>query len=146
LQLGQFPGHRVRHPRERAQHRVQRSHHPVSRGMTTMKTRTWTVSIVALFALAAAACSPDKLTEINSNPNAPTEAPPGPLFSSAVAFGVGRWDGQVAPPRIELLAQQIAEVQYPESDQYKRLRANFTAVPFNNAYNNELRDFESVAR
>ena len=111
-----------------------------------MMTRTFAVGVVALFALASAACNGDNLTKINENPNAPTEAPPGPLFTNAVAFGVGRWDGQVAPPRIELLAQQLAEVQYPESDQYKRLRANFTAAPFNAAYNNELRDLESVSR
>ncbi len=98
-------------------------------------------------ALAAAACDTDSITDINVNPNSPITAPSGPVFTTAARVAVTRWLGSGYSLRAtELVAQHVAEVQYPESDQYIRLGANSTSGFFDNAYAGELEDLTQVAK
>ena len=100
---------------------------------------------VAVLALAAVACDTDALTDINRDPNNPTSAPAGPVFTNAVRSSVSRWlGGGYSLAGTELIAQHLAEVQYPESDQYRRLQANSTSGFFDGAYAGELKDLTQV--
>src|SRR5690349_21973168 len=101
---------------------------------------------VAALALLATACDPDKVTSVNNNPNSPTDAPSTALFTSAARNAVGRWLDGVGGARYAFLSQHLAEVQYPESDQYGRLRASSTSGLFNSSYSTELQDLELIAR
>ncbi|MDQ3698560.1 MAG: SusD/RagB family nutrient-binding outer membrane lipoprotein [Gemmatimonadota bacterium] len=104
------------------------------------------VGLGAAVALGAIACDNDKLTRINENPNSPTDAPAGPLFTNAVRLATSRWLGALDLRSLSLVAQHLAEVQYPETDQYKRLTAGFTTGTFDGAYAGELKDLEQVSR
>jgi hypothetical protein len=106
----------------------------------------WSVAaLAALAALGAAGCDADSLTRINENPNSPRVAPAGPVFTTAARLAATRWLGSAYSLRAtELVAQHLAEVQYPESDQYSRLRANSTGTIFDQAYTQELKDLTSV--
>lgn len=98
-------------------------------------------------ALALTACNADDLTKVNNNPNNPTVAPPNALFTNAVRVGVGRWLGSGFNLRaLSLTAQHLAEVQYPDTDAYRRLKANFTNTTFDLAYAQELEDLTQVIK
>lgn len=115
--------------------------------MTMHATKRTAVGLAAALALGATACDNDALTEINRNPNNPTTAPAGPVFTSAVRTSVARWLGTGYSLRgTELVAQHLAEVQYPESDQYRRLQANSTSGFFDDAYAQELKDLTQVVK
>lgn len=115
--------------------------------MTMHATKRTAAGLIALLALGVTACETDSLTEINRNPNNPTTAPSGPVFTSAVRLSVARWLGTGYSLRgTELVAQHLAEVQYPESDQYRRLQANSTSGFFDDAYSNELKDLTQVVK
>ena len=98
----------------------------------------------AAIAFGATACDNDRLTRVNDNPNNPTDAPSPALFTSAARSAVAQWLGDNSLRTFELVAQHLAEVQYPESDQYSRLRANSTGTIFDQAYTQELKDLTSV--
>ncbi|MDP9177704.1 MAG: hypothetical protein M3O61_08495, partial [Gemmatimonadota bacterium] len=99
----------------------------------------------AAVALSAAACKTDDLVKVNNNPNNPTVAPAPALFTNAVRLAVTRWLGIGYDQRsLTLTAQHFAEVQYPETDAYLRLAANFTTAFFDNAYAQEQEDFQQV--
>jgi hypothetical protein len=104
------------------------------------------VGFGAALALVATACDPDKVTSVNNNPNSPTDAPSTALFTNATRNAVGRWLDGVGGARYAFLSQHFAEVQYPESDQYGRLRASSTSGLFNASYSNELQDMELIYR
>jgi hypothetical protein len=101
---------------------------------------------LAALALLASACDPDKVTSVNANPNSPEDAPPTTLFTSAAQNAVDRWLDGVGGTRYAFLSQHLAEVQYPEADQYLRLRASSTSGLFNASYSNELEDLELIAQ
>jgi hypothetical protein len=106
--------------------------------------RKWSVGFALVAALGATACD-NGLTDVNRNPNNPTDAPAGPLFTNAVRVAVSRFLGSGYDQRqLSLVAQHLAEVQYPESDQYIRLGAGFTTGTFDGAYSSELKDLEQV--
>jgi hypothetical protein len=110
-----------------------------------MMNRKLSLGVVAAAAMLAAGCDTDGITSVNSNPNSPENAPSGTLFTNAARQAVGRWVDGVGGTRYSFLAQHFAEVQYPESDQYVRLRASTTSVPlFNQSYNVELQDLTLV--
>ena len=111
-----------------------------------MTNRRLFVGGVAVLALLATACDPDKVTNVNTNPNSPEDAPSTTLFTNAARNAVGRWLNGVGGTRYAFLSQHLAEVQYPESDQYLRLRASSTSGLFNASYSTELEDLELVAR
>src|SRR3954464_4380722 len=96
--------------------------------------------------LASAACNQD-LTSINTNPNSPVSAPPGPVFTRAVNLGAQRWLGYTYDQySTEVLAQHLSEVQYPDVDAYRRLDPSSTGGTFNGAYSSELEDLTQVVR
>jgi hypothetical protein len=104
----------------------------------------WRLASLAL-AVGVVACDNDRLPTMNSDPNNPTSAPAGPVFTRAVAAAVGRWFGAGYDMRsTELVAQHMAEVQYPNEDQYNRLQGGDTQGHFNNAYVTELQDLSKV--
>lgn len=110
-----------------------------------MNRKFLTVVAGAAVALSAAACNTDDLVKVNNNPNNPTVAPAPALFTNAVRLGVTRWLGTGYNQRsLTLTAQHFAEVQYPETDAYLRLAANFTTAFFDNAYAQELEDLQQV--
>jgi hypothetical protein len=98
---------------------------------------------LGLLALTATACKTD-LTSLNNNPNNPTTAPAGPLFTNAVVAAVGRWAGAGQLSGTELFAQHLAQVQYVEEDR-GRLRTETIDNWFTSAYVNELEDLGKVA-
>lgn len=103
--------------------------------------------IVAAIALVGTtvACDPDKLTDLNSNPNSPEDAPPGPLFTQAARLSAARWLGGAYDLRGGvLLAQHLAQVQYPDEDAYSRLTGGATTTYFDFPYYTELEDLQKV--
>jgi len=96
-------------------------------------------------ALSAVACNTDNLTNLNKDPNNPSDVPTTTLFTNATANAVGRWLGSGYDLRMtEFYAQHLAEVQYPDEDAYRRTRAAQTATFFNNGYASELADLQKV--
>lgn len=109
--------------------------------------RFLTFGVGLTVALGMAACKTDELVKVNNNPNNPTVAPAPALFTNATRNAVTRWLGTGFDQRsLELTAQHLAEVQYPETDQYKRLAANFTTGFFDAAYSSELEDYQQVIK
>src|SRR5688572_14548655 len=104
------------------------------------------LSFGAVLALSATACDPDKVTEANNNPNDPTDAPSSALFTNAARNGVARWTDGVGGTRYGFLPQHLAQVQYPDDDQYlaARLGAAATSGLFNGSYNTELQDLRLI--
>lgn len=97
-------------------------------------------------ALGALACDNSQLPTLNINPNSPTTAPAAPLFVDAARVTVARWLGSgVADLRgAEWVTQHLAEVQYPNEDQYNRLQSGDTQGTFNAPYSSELMDMKKV--
>lgn len=105
------------------------------------------VGLAAALASSAVACNNDGLTAVNENPNSPTDAPSSALFTSAARNTVATWLGNFNLRGFELLAQHLAEVQYPDTDQYRTNRLGRAAS--NNlfaAYTGELQDLELIIR
>jgi len=102
-----------------------------------------TVGLGAVLALGAVACN-DGLTDVNRNPNNPEDAPAPTLFVHATRVATSRWLGNANLRMFELLSQHLAEVQYPDTDTYRRLTSSFTEANFQQAYYTELQDFNKV--
>lgn len=104
--------------------------------------------VVAGFALlvGATACNNENITNVNRNPNAPTSAPAGAVFTQAAANAVGRYlgTGVLDLRGTEWTSQQLSEVQYPDEDRYARLQASSTTGTFNAAYTAELENLKKV--
>jgi hypothetical protein len=111
--------------------------------MMTHKTR---LAVAAMLLLTGtAACDPDKLTDINRNPNSPEDVPPEPLFTQAARISAARWLGGGYNLRgATLLAQHLAQVQYPDEDAYSRLTGGATTTYFDAPYYTELEDLQKV--
>jgi hypothetical protein len=97
-------------------------------------------SVVPLAAAVLAGCSHD-LTGLNTNPNSPTVAPAGALFTNAVASTVPRFAGFSANGT-SLFSQHVAQVQYLDEDR-GHLRSTVYDGYFA-AYPAELEDFAKV--
>ena len=107
---------------------------------TTLRVLSGVVLVAGL-----AACDADKITKVNENPNNPTNAPAGAVFTNAVINGVGRFLGWGYNGRgAALVTQHLAQTQYPDEDQYRRLDANSTSGFFNTPYTTELEDLQKV--
>ncbi len=101
--------------------------------------------VAAAGALAVGVLACGDLTGLNDNPNSPTVAPPGALFTRAVERTASRWIGSGYNLRqTEWLAQHFGEVFYPDEDRYVRLGAAQTTGSFDNPYVTELEDLEKV--
>ena len=91
------------------------------------------------------ACSNDSLLGLNNNPNNPTDAPAGPLFTNAVNSTVSRFRGSNFDfTGTSLFAQHFAKVQYVDEDQYRIRAANINNAFFLPAYSGELEDLRKV--
>lgn len=100
----------------------------------------------AALVLGLSACDTDKLVNINQDPNNPTSAPPRAVFTYATRVAMQRWNGS-NPMNFRgpvLTAQHLAQVQYPDEDQYARLDATVTDGSFIFTYAQELKNFQSV--
>ena len=103
-------------------------------------------SVGAVVLLGLSACNPDKLTRINQDPNNPISAPPGPVFTFATRIAMQRWFGST-PTNMRgpvLTTQHLAQVQYPDEDQYLRLDGTVTDGSFIFTYAQELKNFQAV--
>ena len=103
-------------------------------------------SLGAVMLLGLSACNPDKLTQINQDPNNPISAPPGPVFTYATRIAMQRWFGS-NPTNMRgpvLTTQHLAQVQYPDEDSYSRLDGTVTDASFINTYSQELKNFQAV--
>ena len=103
-------------------------------------------SVGAAVLLGLSACNPDDLTKINQDPNNPVSAPPGPVFTYATRVAMQRWFGS-NPTNMRgpvLTAEHLAQVQYPDEDQYLRLDGTVTNASFINTYAQELKNYQAV--
>ncbi|MBI2407617.1 MAG: SusD/RagB family nutrient-binding outer membrane lipoprotein [Gemmatimonadetes bacterium] len=111
-----------------------------------MKTTRLSVALLASTVFVAAACQTD-LTGLNVNPNSPsldTPPPPGTIFTRATSSMMGRLGGVFYQlSGTELLAQHVAQTQYPDEDKY-----NFRVLTidgfFTTPYTSELMDYQQV--
>lgn len=103
-------------------------------------------SLGAVVLLGLSGCNPDKLTRINTDPNNPTSAPPQAVFTYATRIAMQRWFGRTPTNMVGpvLTTQHLAEVQYPDEDQYLRLDGTVTDASFINTYAQELKNFQAV--
>lgn len=105
------------------------------------------LSVGAALATLVAGCDNSKLPTVNNNPNAPTSAPASAVFTNAVQSAVGNWLGSGYDLRdISLIVQHFAENQYIGNDQYKGVGPSALNGNWAGAYQNELEDFQIVAR
>lgn len=100
--------------------------------------------IGSVFALGVTACDNDGLTDLNRNPNNPEDVPASTLFTTATRSGVARWLGAYSYFQTEMVAQHLAQIQYPDQDRYARLGAADTQGNFDGPYVAELEDYEKV--
>ena len=114
--------------------------------MTMRYKRLGIVGFGAALMLGFGACNTDKLINVNQDPNNPISAPPRAVFTYATRIAMQRWFGS-NPTNMRgpvLTAQHLAQVQYPDEDQYSRLDATTTDGSFINAYAQELKNFQAV--
>jgi hypothetical protein len=99
-----------------------------------------------ILAAGVVGCNNDSLTNLNTNPNNPTSAPPGPVFTQSARLAASRFVGNGYDLRqTQFVAQHWAEAQYPDEDRYARLDPASTQGTFNAAYYTELQDLNKVA-
>lgn len=85
------------------------------------------------------------LTDVNRNPNNPTDVSAQSLFTNATRQSVSRWMGTTYDWRGgEFLAQHLAEVQYTDEDTYIRLARAYMTDTFDGSYYQELEDLRKV--
>jgi hypothetical protein len=111
-----------------------------------MNKKLLTVGSGLAVALGVAACNTDNLTNLNKNPNSPEDVPASTLFTAATVDAVSRWFGFYDFRATEFVTQQLAEVQYPNEDQYTRLTGGSTAGYFDNPYTLHLVNFQKAAQ
>jgi hypothetical protein len=98
----------------------------------------------ALLALAAATACKTDLTALNQNPNSPTTAPAGPLFTSASRSSVSSFQNSFnSLSMTELFAQHIAQIQYIDEDR-GHIRPTTLNNLFNGLYVGPLEDFQKI--
>ena len=103
-------------------------------------------SLGAVIIMSAGACRTDELINVNQDPNNPTSAPPQAVFTYATRVAMQRWFGS-NPTNMRgpvLTAQHLAQVQYPDEDQYLRLDGTVTDGSFIFTYAQELKNFQAV--
>jgi hypothetical protein len=107
--------------------------------------RLATIAAALMLGAGVAACNPETLTRQNTDPNNPTDAPPGPVFTSAVRTAVNRWLGSgYDMNQTSFVTQQLAQTTYPTVDSYVDLQAASTSGSFDGPYSGELINFEKV--
>ena len=107
--------------------------------------RLATIAAALVLGAGVAACNPESLTRQNTDPNNPTDAPPGPVFTNAVRTAVNRWLGSgYDMNQTSFVTQQLAQTTYPTTDSYVDLQAASTSGTFDGAYSSELSNLEKV--
>ena len=102
------------------------------------------VTAVAMIMLVFGTGCRTDLTGINTNPNSPTSAPPGALFTGAVNSAVTRFNGSASTLSMAaLFAQHVAQVQYVEEDRGHIASATINGLN-TGAYSGELQDLQKV--
>lgn len=111
-----------------------------------MRSRWLGLAGLAVTMLALEACSTDDLVRVNKDPNNPTSVPPQPVFTFATRAAMQRWFGSTRMnlDGTELTTQHLAQNQFPFLDQYQGFDAAGTAADFNNAYSEEMKNFQAV--
>jgi len=100
-------------------------------------------SVAALALVTAVACKTD-LTALNQNPNSPTTAPAGPLFTSATRSSVQTlWGSFNTLSMTSLFAQHIAQIQYIDEDR-GHIRTTTADALFNGLYVGPLEDYQQI--
>jgi hypothetical protein len=102
--------------------------------------------------VAAAACNPDSLTNLNKNPNAPNAVGTTRLFPAAVlgsiynsTLGTGVFNDRMQLYFSELWSQHMAEWQYPNDDQYA-IQPTIIDGFWSAFYSQGLQDYEQILR
>lgn len=97
-------------------------------------------------------CHNDSITNLNTNPNNPTSAPPGPVFTEDARLSAARFIGNGYDLRqTQFVAQHWAEAQYPDEDRYARLDPASTGGTWaggttgGGSYAQEIEDLQKVA-
>jgi hypothetical protein len=112
-----------------------------------MRIRIAPFAATAALVAGLAACNNDKITDLNKNPNSPEDVPATSIFTTAARSATGDWVGNFFNLRgTEWVAQHLAEVQYPDEDDYKRLQGSQTTGLFDNPYVGELEDLRQVIK
>lgn len=105
--------------------------------------RKLSASAAALVLVTAVACKTD-LTALNQNPNSPTTAPSGPVFTSATRSAMQTIQGSGATlSATSLFAQHIAQIQYIEEDR-GAIRPTTLDGLFSGLYSGPLEDYEKI--
>ena len=99
-----------------------------------------------VLAAGAVGCNNDSLTNLNNNPNNPTSAPAGPVFTSAARISAAVFVGNNYDLRqTQFVAQHWAEAQYPTEDTYARLDPSSTQGAWNTSYFTQMEDLKKVS-
>ena len=119
---------------------------PTGDTLTMTYRRLGVAGLGVVVALGVYACDAEKLTRVNVDPNNPTSAPPAAVFTNAVRVAMTRWFGSnpMNHRGPVLTAQHLAQVQYPDEDQYLRLDAATTEGSFLGVYFSELKNLQAV--
>jgi hypothetical protein len=106
--------------------------------------RTLLGAAVLALAVTAAACNTDKLTDLNNNPNAPTQVQAEQLFTDGATQAMFTLRGSSFEHGLNALwVQHYAEVQYPEADLNKP-RASTIEALWNSLYSVPLEDLATA--
>jgi SusD/RagB-like outer membrane lipoprotein len=112
---------------------------------TLMTNRNFFRAAAGAASLAALVACGEGITDVNKNPNSPSDASATSLFTNATRQAVSRWLGTTYDWRGgEFLAQHLAEVQYTDEDTYIRLARAYMTDTFDAAYYQELKDYSKV--
>ena len=107
-----------------------------------MKITRLSAALLTIVSVTATSCKTD-LTGLNVNPNSPTSAPAGTLFTNASINVVGRYLGAGQLSGTALMAQHLAQVQYLDEDR-GHIRATTIDAIYSGAYTSELEDYQKV--
>jgi hypothetical protein len=103
-----------------------------------------TKASVAVLALATAVACKTDLTALNQNPNNPTTAPAGPLFTGATRSTMQTLQNSFNTLSMtSLFAQHIAQIQYIDEDR-GRIRSTTLDGLFNGLYVGPLEDYQKI--
>ena len=100
--------------------------------------------LVGLFWAASACGLGESLTDINENPNAPTDVTANFLLPQAIRAGVEQgMHGALFQSHTGIWAQHLVELQYPDEEQGE-VRASRMDAYFQNFYTGSLKDIQTV--
>lgn len=117
----------------------------MTRGSNMSKSKRYAALPAALLAIAfvLGACS-ETLTEVNQNPNAPTEVPPASILPEAIGqTGDLMWGSFWHLSTWSVFAQSVSQIQYADEETYD-VRISSLQFYWNNFYQGPLKDLQTV--